>query len=162
MLSDLLSDILTQESFNNAIAVDMALGGSSNTALHIPAIASEVEGLSVDLDLFDEISRNVPHITLISPAGEDSMMDLHLAGGIQAVLKTLGDKINTDQLTVTGKTIKENLKTVENKNTDVIHTLDTPVHADGGIAILKGNLAPNGSVVKKGADRKSTRLNSSH
>ena len=145
------SDILTQESFNNAIAVDMALGGSSNTALHIPAIASEVDGVSVDLELFDEISRNVPHIALISPAGEDTMMDLHLAGGIQAVLKTLGDKIDTNQLTVTGNTIKDNLKDVENKNTDVIHTLDNPVHADGGIAILKGNLAPNGSVVKKGA-----------
>lgn len=145
------SDILTQESFNNAIAVDMALGGSSNTALHIPALASEVKGLDVDLQLFDEISRNVPHIALISPAGEDSMMDLHLAGGIQAVLKTLGDKIDTNQLTVTGKTIKENLENVENKNTDVIHTLDNPVHEDGGIAILKGNLAPNGSVVKKGA-----------
>lgn len=145
------SDILTQESFNNAIAVDMALGGSSNTALHIPALASEVEGLNVDLELFDKISRNVPHIALISPAGEDSMMDLHLAGGIQAVLKTLGEKIDTNQLTVTGKTIKENLENVENKNPEVIHTLDNPVHEDGGIAILKGNLAPNGSVVKKGA-----------
>ena len=75
------SDIMTQEAFNNAIAVDMALGGSSNTALHIPALASEVDGVSVDLELFDEISRKVPHIALISPAGEDSMMDLHLAGG---------------------------------------------------------------------------------
>ena len=145
------SDILTQESFNNAIAIDMALGGSSNTALHIPAIASEVEGIDVDLELFDKISREVPHITLISPAGEDTMMDLHLAGGIPAVLKTLEDKINTSQLTVTGKSIEENLKDVENKNTDVIHPLDNPVHADGGIAILKGNIAPNGSVVKKGA-----------
>ena len=145
------SDILSQESFNNAIAVDMALGGSSNTALHIPAIANEVEGIDVDLKLFDEISKNVPHITLISPAGEDSMMDLHLAGGIPAVLKTLDDKIDTSQLTVTGKTIAENLENVENKNTDVIHPLDNPVHEDGGIAILKGNLAPNGSVVKKGA-----------
>ena len=79
------------------------------------------------------------------------MMDLHLAGGIPAVLKTLGDKINTNLLTVTGKTIEENLENVENKNTDVIRTLENPVHADGGIAILKGNLAPNGSVVKKGA-----------
>lgn len=145
------SDILTQEAFNNAIAVDMALGGSSNTALHIPALASEVDGVDVDLELFDEISRKVPHIALISPAGEDTMMDLHLAGGIPAVLKTLEDKIDTSQLTVTGKTIKENLETVENKNTDVIHPLDDPVHEDGGIAILKGNLAPNGSVVKKGA-----------
>ena len=145
------SDILTQESFNNAIAVDMALGGSSNTALHIPAIASEVSGVRVDLDLFDEISRRVPHLALISPAGEDTMMDLHQAGGIPAVLKTLDDKITTSVLTVTGNTIEDNLIDVENKNTEVIHTLDDPVHADGGIAILKGNLAPNGSVVKKGA-----------
>ena len=145
------SDILTQEAFNNAIAIDMALGGSSNTALHIPAIASEVEGVDVDLELFDKISREVPHIALISPAGEDSMMDLHLAGGIPAVLKTLDDKIDNTPLTVTGKTIRENLESVENKNTDVIHPLDNPVHADGGIAILKGNIAPNGSVVKKGA-----------
>ena len=145
------SDIMTQEAFNNAIAVDMALGGSSNTALHIPALASEVDGVDVDLELFDKISRTVPHIALISPAGEDSMMDLHLAGGIQAVLKTLGNKIDTNQLTVTGKTIAENLESVENKNTNVIHPLDNPVHEDGGIAILKGNLAPNGSVVKKGA-----------
>ena len=145
------SKILTQEAFNNAIAVDMALGGSSNTALHIPAIASELDGVYVDLDLFDEISRDVPHIALISPAGEDTMMDLHNAGGIPAVLKTLADKIDTNQLTVTGKTIYENLEGVLNKNPDVIHPLDNPVHKDGGIAILKGNLAPNGSVVKKGA-----------
>lgn len=145
------SKILTQEAFNNAIAVDMTLGGSSNTALHIPAIASELDGVYVDLDLFDEISRDVPHIALISPAGEDTMMDLHNAGGIPAVLKTLGDKIDTNQLTVTGKSIYENLEGVLNKNPDVIHPLDNPVHKDGGIAILKGNLAPNGSVVKKGA-----------
>ena len=79
------------------------------------------------------------------------MMDLHLAGGIPAVLKTLADKIDTSQLTVSGKTVGQNIENVENKNTDVIHTLDNPVHEDGGIAILKGNLAPNGSVVKKGA-----------
>ncbi|MDO5847910.1 MAG: dihydroxy-acid dehydratase [Methanobrevibacter sp.] len=145
------SDILTQEAFNNAIAVDMALGGSSNTALHIPALASEVGGLEVDLDLFDKISREVPHIALISPAGQDTMMDLHEAGGIPAVLKTLGDKIDTDQITVTGKTIAENIEDVEVKNENVIHPLDNPVHEDGGIAILKGNIAPNGSVVKKGA-----------
>ena len=145
------SMILTQESFNNAIAVDMALGGSSNTALHIPAIASEVDGVSVDLDLFDKISRKIPHIASISPAGDDTMMDLHEAGGIQAVLKTLGDKIDTSQLTVSGKTIKENLLEIVNINNDVIHPLDNPIHKDGGIAILKGNLAPNGSVVKKGA-----------
>lgn len=147
------SDILTQESFNNAIAVDMALGGSSNTALHLPALASELSkfGVEVDLNLFDEISKKVPHIALISPAGEDTMRDLHNAGGIPAVLKELGDKINTDCLTCTGKTIAENIEDVEVFNHDVIHPLDNPVHEDGGIAILKGNVAPNGCVVKKGA-----------
>lgn len=145
------SDILTQEAFDNAITIDMALGGSSNTALHIPAIAAEVEGVEVTLDLFDKISRIVPHICLISPAGTDTMRDLHEAGGIPGVLKTLGDKIDTSTITVTGKTLGDNIKDVEVTNTDVIHPLDDPIHADGGIAILKGNLAPNGSVVKKGA-----------
>lgn len=145
------SDILTQESFNNAIAVDMALGGSSNTALHIPALANELENVDVDLDLFDEISKKVPHIALISPAGDYTMMDLHLAGGIPAVLKNLGDKIDQNQLTITGKTIGENIENVKVKDSKVIRPLDDPVHVDGGIAILKGNIAPNGSVVKKGA-----------
>lgn len=145
------SDIMTQEAFNNAITMDMALGGSSNTALHIPALASEIDGVEVDLDLFDKISREVPHIALISPAGDDTMMDLHLAGGIPGVLKTLGDKIDINQMTVTGKTVGENIADIKVTNTDVIHPLDNPVHEDGGIAILKGNIAPNGSVVKKGA-----------
>lgn len=146
-----ISDIVTQESFNNAIAVDMALGGSSNTALHIPALSSEIKGTNADLDLFDKISREVPHIALISPAGQDTMMDLHKAGGIPGVLKRLSDKIDTSQMTVTGKTIAENIKDIEITDDKVIHTLEDPVHADGGIAILKGNIAPDGSVVKKGA-----------
>lgn len=145
-----ISKILTPESFDNAIAMDMALGGSSNTALHIPALAYEA-GCDVDLDLFDKISKEIPHICLISPAGTDTMLDLHNAGGIPAVLKSLESKINTDVLTCTGKTIKENIKDVEVKNPEVIHSIEKPIHEDGGIAILKGNLAPNGSVVKKGA-----------
>lgn len=147
------SDIMTQESFNNAIAVDMALGGSSNTALHLPALASEFSnyGVDVDLELFDEISKKVPHIALISPAGEDTMRDLHNAGGIPAVLKAIESKIDTSVVTCTGKTIAENISDVEVLDSDVIHPIDNPVHADGGIAILKGNIAPNGSVVKKGA-----------
>lgn len=145
-----ISKILTPESFDNAIAMDMALGGSSNTALHIPALAYEA-GIDVDLDLFDKISKEIPHICLISPAGTDTMLDLHNAGGIPAVLKSLESKINTDVLTCTGKTIKENIKDVEVKNPEVIHSIEKPIHEDGGIAILKGNLAPNGSVVKKGA-----------
>lgn len=147
------SDIMTQESFNNAIAVDMALGGSSNTALHLPALASEFSnyGVNVDLELFDEISKKVPHIALISPAGEDTMRDLHNAGGIPAVLKAIESKIDTSVVTCTGKTIAENISDVEVLDSNVIHPIDNPVHADGGIAILKGNIAPNGSVVKKGA-----------
>ncbi|MCI7292025.1 dihydroxy-acid dehydratase [Methanobrevibacter woesei] len=147
------SDIMTQESFNNAIAVDMALGGSSNTALHLPALASEFSnyGVEVDLELFDEISKKVPHIALISPAGEDTMRDLHNAGGIPAVLKAIESKIDTSVVTCTGKTIAENISDVEVLDSNVIHPIDNPVHADGGIAILKGNIAPNGSVVKKGA-----------
>lgn len=147
------SDIMTQKSFNNAIAVDMALGGSSNTALHLPALASEFSnyGVEVDLELFDEISKKVPHIALISPAGEDTMRDLHNAGGIPAVLKAIESKIDTSVVTCTGKSIAENISDVEVLDSDVIHPIDNPVHADGGIAILKGNIAPNGSVVKKGA-----------
>ena len=147
------SDIMTQESFNNAIAVDMALGGSSNTALHLPALASEFSnyGVEVDLELFDEISKKVPHIALISPAGEDTMRDLHNAGGIPAVLKAIESKIDTSVVTCTGKTIAENISDLEGVDNEVIHPIYNPVHADGGIAILKGNIAPNGSVVKKGA-----------
>lgn len=145
------SDILTQSAFNNGIAVDMALGGSSNTALHIPALASEVPGVNVDLDLFDKISKEIPHIALISPSGSDTMKDLHDAGGIPGVLKTIESKIDTSNITCTGRSIYENIKDIEVKNTDVIHSLDDPVHDEGGLAVLKGNLAPNGSIVKQGA-----------
>ncbi len=147
------SKIVTQKAFENALAVDMALGGSSNTALHIPAIASEFEdkGIKVDLELFDLISKNVPHIASMSPAGKDTMLDLHEAGGIPAVLKSIKDKINTDLITCNGLTIEENIKDIEVKNRDVIRSIDNPVHDEGGIAILKGNLAPNGSVIKQAA-----------
>lgn len=147
------SKIVTQKAFENALAVDMALGGSSNTALHIPAIASEFEdkGIKVDLELFDFISKNVPHIASMSPAGKDTMLDLHEAGGIPAVLKSIKDKINTDLITCNGLTIEENIKDIEVKNRDVIRSIDNPVHDEGGIAILKGNLAPNGSVIKQAA-----------
>ncbi|RBQ23926.1 Dihydroxy-acid dehydratase [Candidatus Methanobinarius endosymbioticus] len=147
------SKIMTQKSFENALAIDMALGGSTNTALHIPAIASELEdkGVDVDLELFDKISKDVPHIASISPAGKDTMLDLHNAGGIPGVLKNIEEKIFIDSITCTGLTIKENIENVEIKNTDVIRPMDDPVHEEGGIAILKGNLAPNGSVIKQAA-----------
>ncbi|KZX14643.1 dihydroxy-acid dehydratase [Methanobrevibacter cuticularis] len=147
------SKILSQEAFNNGLAVDMALGGSTNTALHIPAIGSELEdkGIQVDLDLFDDISKKIPHIASISPSGEDTMLDLHNAGGIPSVLKAIETKIDTSTITCNGKTIEENNKNIEIKDVDVIRSIDAPVHMEGGIAILKGNLAPNGSVVKQGA-----------
>ncbi|MDO5820359.1 MAG: dihydroxy-acid dehydratase [Methanobrevibacter sp.] len=147
------SDIMTQDAFENAIAMDMALGGSSNTALHIPAIAAELEdkGISIGLDDFDRISKEVPHIALLSPAGQDTMYDLHLAGGIPGVLKTIESKLHTDVKTANGKTLKENLEDIKDINRDVIHTMEAPIHAEGGLAVLKGNIAPNGSIVKQGA-----------
>ncbi|MDP3065542.1 MAG: dihydroxy-acid dehydratase [Methanobacteriaceae archaeon] len=147
------SQIMTQEAFYNAVVVDLALGGSSNTALHIPAIAHELTGHGVDvtLDLFDDLSRKVPHITSISPSGDHSMLDLHQAGGIPAVLKVLESKINMNVRTCTGQSLKENIKDAKVVDNTVIRPLDNPFHHEGGIAILKGNLAPQGSVVKQAA-----------
>ncbi len=147
------SKIMTQEAFENAVAVDMALGGSSNTALHIPAIASELEdkGLNVTIDIFDEISQKVPHIAILSPAGENTIEDLDNAGGIPAVLKDIESKINKECLSCSGKTIGEIIDGAEIKDDSIIHPIDDPVHEVGGLAILKGNLAPNGSIVKSGA-----------
>lgn len=147
------SKIMTQKSFANAVAVDLALGGSTNTALHLPAIASELEnkGVKVDLELFDIMSKNIPHIASISPSGEHMMIDLDKAGGIPAVLKTLESKINAEVITCNGKKLKDNIKDITLTDRSIIRSLDKPVHKEGGIAILKGNLAPNGSVVKQGA-----------
>jgi len=132
--------------------VDMALGGSSNTALHIPAIAYELKekGVEINLETFDDLSRMIPQITGISPLGKHTMLDLDKAGGIPAVLKVLDDKIIQNVLTCTGKTLKENIKRAEVLDSKVIHPLDNPIHKEGGIAILKGSLAPRGSVVKQG------------
>jgi dihydroxy-acid dehydratase len=147
------SMIMTQDAFLNAVVVDMALGGSSNTALHIPAIAYELKekGVEINLEIFDYLSREVPQITAIRPSGKHTMLDLDKAGGIPAVLKVLNDKIVLDVLTCTGKTLMENLEGAEVLDSDVIRSLDNPIHKEGGIAILKGNLAPRGSVVKQGA-----------
>ena len=147
------SKIMTLDAFENALAIDMALGGSSNTALHIPAIANELEDFEVvvNLDLFDKVSRNVPHIASISPAGNHTMLDLHNAGGIPGVLKAIEEKINTNTITCSGKTLKEIIHEAEIKNPKVIRSIDSPVHSEGGIAILKGNLAPLGSVIKQAA-----------
>jgi len=147
------SMIMTQEAFENAVAVDLALGGSTNTTLHIPAIASELEdkGVDVSLDTFDKLSRDVPHITKIAPSGTHTMLDLDRAGGIPAVLKVIAGKINLDNITCTGEVLGENIKDAEVKDTEVIRPLDNPYDKEGGLAILKGNLAPRGSVVKVAA-----------
>ncbi|MGB9977656.1 dihydroxy-acid dehydratase [Methanobacterium sp.] len=144
------SKIMTQKAFENAIAADLALGGSSNTTLHIPAIASELEdkGVNITIDTFDEFSKKIPHITKLRPSGVHSLLDLDTAGGIPAVLKVIEGKINQDALTCTGKTIGENIKDAEVADDEVIRSLGNPYSKEGGLAILKGNLAPNGSVVK--------------
>ncbi len=147
-------DIMTMEAFENAIRVDMALGGSTNTVLHLLAIANESE-IRLDIDMFDKLSRETPHITSIRPGGPHFMLDLDRAGGIQAVMERIRDRLNLECITVTGKTVGENLRELRiinpRKNREVIRTLDNPYHEEGGIAVLKGNLAPNGSVVKQSA-----------
>ncbi|MBP2046004.1 dihydroxy-acid dehydratase [Methanobacterium aggregans] len=147
------SMIMTQEAFENAVAADLALGGSTNSTLHIPAIASELEdkGVKVNLDLFEEFSHKIPHLTAIRPGGSHRMLDLENAGGIPGVLKALGDKLNVDVLTCTGKTLEENITDVEVLDPEVIHSIDDPIHEEGGIAVLKGNIAPKGSVIKQAA-----------
>ena len=147
------SMIMTQEAFENAVIVDLALGGSTNTTLHVPAIASELEdnGVKVNLDLFEDLSHKIPHITSIRPGGSHRLLELENAGGIPGVLTVLKDKINAGALTCTGKTLGENIKNSKVLDHDVIRPLDNPIHQEGGIAVLKGNLAPNGSVIKQGA-----------
>ena len=147
------SMIMTQDAFFNAVVVDLALGGSSNTTLHLPAIAYELydKGVRVNLDLFDELSRKIPHLTTISPSGPHTMLDLDKAGGIPAILKVLKDKIKGENLTCTGQSLKKNIKDARVNNDNVIRPTNNPVHSEGGIAVLKGNLSPNGSVVKQAA-----------
>ena len=147
-------DIMTLEAFENAIAVDMAIGGSTNTVLHLPAIAHEA-GVNLSLDLFDEISRKARYITKMSPGGSYHMQDLDEAGGISAVMKELSKigLIHTDCLTVTGP-LKDRLAHAFVENHEVIHDIDNAYMNKGGIAILKGNLAPLGSVIKESAVEK--------
>jgi len=144
------SAIMNKEAFENAIAVDMALGGSTNTVLHVSAIAREA-GVTLPLKVFDEIGRRVPHLCSMIPSGPYAMEDLHAAGGIPAVMKEVKSLLNVDALTVTGKTISENIADAKVLDANVIRPLNDPVHKEGGIAILTGNLAPKGSVVKTAA-----------
>ena len=144
-------DIMTREAFENAMTVDMGIGGSSNTVLHLTAIAHEA-GIEIPTPLFDEISSHTPYITKLSPGGKHHMQDLNEAGGISAVMHELAKKgiLHTDALTVTG-TVADRIKDAEIQRTDVIHSVDAPYRKTGGIAILKGNLCPDYAVVKASA-----------
>ena len=144
-------DIMTREAFENAITVDMGVGGSSNTVLHLTAIAHEA-GIELPAPLFDEISRRTPYLTKLSPAGKHHMQDLNEAGGLSAVMKELSRKglIHLDALTVTG-TVAERIKNAKIVRPDVIRTVDDPYRKQGGLAILQGNLAPDYAVVKASA-----------
>jgi len=146
------SQILTQEAFANALAVDMALGCSTNTVLHLKAIANEA-GVEVPLTLINEVSKITPHLCSLSPGGKDHIEDLNRAGGIQAILKILADqgRINTKCLTVTGATVGENIEKARVLDPDVIRSWDNPYHKEGGLAVLFGNIAPDGCVVKQSA-----------
>jgi len=145
-------DIATLDAFKNAIAVDMALGCSTNTVLHVPALAHEAQ-IRLDLDLFNDLSIKTPHLCSISPGGSHHLEDLYAAGGIMAVMAELFkyDLINGNCLTVTGKKVRENLGQVKNINHEIIRPFNNPYHREGGIAILRGNLAPDGAVVKQSA-----------
>jgi dihydroxy-acid dehydratase len=144
------SQIMTQNAFDNATAVDMALGGSTNTVLHLSAIAAEA-GAKLDLSTYDEIGKKVPHLCNMVPTGSFDMADLGNAGGLPALMAELKPFIHYDSLTVTGKNVGENVKDAKVINAEVIRPLNNPVHKEGGIAILKGNLAPQGAVVKMAA-----------
>lgn len=146
------SKILTQKAFENAITVDMAFGGSTNTSLHLPAIAHEA-GISLPLKTFNQISDRTPHLCHMSPAGPFHLQDLHRAGGIPALMAELTRKklIHQDVLTVTGKTVGENIKGKRRLDAEVIRPVEKPYHVNGGLVALFGNLAPQGSVVKRSA-----------
>lgn len=145
-------DIMTSFSIHNALTVDMALGCSTNTMLHLPAIAHEL-GLDFDIELANEISENTPNLCHLAPAGPTYIEDLNEAGGVYAVMSELNKKnlLNLDCLTVTGKTVGENIEGIVNQNEEVIRPIDHPYSSTGGLAVLKGNLASEGSVVKRSA-----------
>ena len=146
------SDIMTKKAFLNCLTVDMALGCSTNTMLHLPAIAHEA-GVELNMDIANEISAKTPNLCHLAPAGPTYMEDLNEAGGVYAVMKELSKKnlLNLDLITVTGKTVGENIKDAYNKNPEVIRPVENPYSQTGGIAVLKGNLAPDSGVVKRSA-----------
>ena len=145
-------DIMTEKAFHNALTADMALGCSTNSMLHLPAIANEC-GVKINLDIANEISAKTPNLCHLAPAGHTYMEDLNEAGGVYAVLNELNKKglIHTDCLTVTGKTVGENIAGCVNRNPEIIRPIDNPYSETGGIAVLRGNLAPDSCVVKRSA-----------
>lgn len=145
-------DILTKEAFENALTVDMALGCSTNTMLHLPAIAHEA-GVKINLDIANQISAKTPNLCHLAPAGHHYMEELNEAGGIYAVMNELNKKglLHTDLITATGKTVGENIAGCENRNTEIIRTIEEPYSETGGIAVLRGNIAPDSCVVKRSA-----------
>ena len=145
-------DIMTEAAFRNALTVDMALGCSTNSMLHLPAIAHEA-GVDLNLDIANEISAKTPNLCHLAPAGHTYIEELNEAGGVYAVMNELNKKelLNTDLITVTGKTVGENIKNVTNKDPEVIRPIDNPYSEVGGIAVLRGNLAPDSCVVKRSA-----------
>ncbi|MGI6264913.1 MAG: dihydroxy-acid dehydratase [Acutalibacteraceae bacterium] len=145
-------DIMTREAFDNALTVDMALGCSTNSMLHLPAIAHEC-GIEIDLDIANEISKKTPNLCHLAPAGRTYVEELDEAGGVYAVMNELNKKglLHTDCLTVTGKTVGENIENAYNLDPAVIRPIDDPYSETGGIAVLRGNLAPDGCVVKRSA-----------
>ena len=145
-------DILTPEAFENALTVDMALGCSTNTMLHLPAIAHEA-GVELNLDMANAISAKTPNLCHLAPAGHTYMEQLNEAGGIYAVMNELNKKglLHTDLITATGKTVGENIAGCENRDPEVIRPIDNPYSATGGIAVLRGNIAPDSGVVKRSA-----------
>lgn len=146
------SDVMTEKAFENALAVDMALGCSTNSVLHLPAIANEV-GIKINLDIINEISAKVPNLCRLAPAGPHHVQDLYMAGGVQAIMKELSKKglLHLDLITVTGKTVRENIRDAEVTDPTVIRSVDDPYSPTGGIAVLRGNIAKDGAVVKRSA-----------
>jgi dihydroxy-acid dehydratase len=142
--------IITEKAVENAVRVFLAVGGSTNSLLHIMAIAHDA-GVELDLETFDRLSRETPHITNVAPAGEYNTVDLHDAGGVQAVMKELSSKLHLDVLTANGLTLGENLEKAAVRDRRIIYPLDKPLEPEGGIAVIKGNLAPDGAIVKQAA-----------
>jgi dihydroxy-acid dehydratase len=144
------SQIITKESFENAIMIDVAIGGSTNSTLHLPAIANEM-GLDIDLDIFNDYSKKIPTIVNVYPSGDFGIVDLYKAGGIPAVMKRLRDFLHLDCLTVSGKTIERIIRRIKVLDENIIRSLNNPIYPEGGTVILKGNLAPEGAVIKQSA-----------